>query len=134
MTLRFLAPCLLLLAACQQLPTTSTSEVPMLAPVTAQSETSLQLGQVMEIALEANPGTGYKWKLIENGQPQLLEIELPASAQTATEPPRLGAAQTMRLHLRAVRAGTCTVLLEYRRPWETDAPPAATARYRVNVR
>jgi predicted secreted protein len=88
----------------------------------------------MKIALEATPGTGHQSQLVGNGQPQLLQVELPISTPTATEPPPLGAPQTMRLHLRTVRTGTCTVLLEYRRPWETDAPPAATARYRVSVR
>lgn len=108
----------------------------MPTPIPAQRETTLKLGQVREIALEATPSTGHQWQLVGNGQPQLLQVELPISTPAVAEPPPLGAPQTMRLHLRAVRAGTCTctVMLEYWRPWEMNAPPAATARYRVSAR
>lgn len=131
---RFLAPWLLLLAACQQLPTATAPESPMPVLIAAQSETAMQLGQIMEITLEANPSTGYQWQLVEDGQPQLVKTEVPIATQTAAERPMPGAPGTMRLHLQAVRTGSCDVVLEYRRPWETDMPPAATARYRVSVR
>lgn len=123
-------PLLLGLAACQGQPPQATPAI-----VQAQSDAlnPLGVGQIIEIALEGNAGTGYLWQVVADGQPQLAAVAPSADATTAM-PSRPGGPVLQRLRFRAEQPGQALLRLEYRRPWERGEPAARTAEYRVDVR
>ncbi|MQP75460.1 hypothetical protein CQ393_06090 [Stenotrophomonas sp. MYb238] len=121
---------LLGLAACQGQPPQTP---PTIVHARADSANTLEVGQILEVALEGNAGTGYQWQVVESGQPQLAAIA--PSADTATAAPaRPGGPVLQRLRFRAEQPGQALLRLEYRRPWERGEPAARTADYRVDVR
>ncbi len=94
----------------------------------------LRVGQVLEIALRANPSTGYGWDLVSDGAPALARTTGPATPPPMdTQPPMPGAPGIARWWFRAERPGAATVRLEYRRPWQKDVPPVEVAEYRITV-
>lgn len=121
---------LLGLAACQGQPPQAT---PTTVQAQADAANTLEVGQILEVALEGNAGTGYQWQVVESGRPQLAAIA--PSADTATAAPaRPGGPVLQRLRFRAQQPGRALLRLEYRRPWERGEPAARTADYRVDVR
>lgn len=86
--------------------------------------TALDVGQVLEIALEGSAGTGYAWQLEADGSPQLRPVPVPPSPEAAeSDGPRVvGGPTAQRWHFLAERAGEATVKLSYRRSWESGAP------------
>lgn len=98
----------------------------------AVAETHLRQGQLLAIELDSNASTGYGWEIVEDGRPVLEPAPVPASIPPAI-PPMPGAGGTSRWRFRAIRSGTATVRLVYRRAWEKDVEPARTAVYRVWV-
>lgn len=122
----------------------ATSEQPDAPPRTDESHTVVQategttaltVGQVLEIALEGNAGTGYAWELESDGAPQLRREPAPPALETtqADGPRMVGGSATQRWHFRAEQAGAATVKLVYRRPWEVGVPAAREAVFGVVV-
>ncbi|MBP6216680.1 MAG: protease inhibitor I42 family protein [Luteimonas sp.] len=108
------------------------------APTVVQATggtTTLAVGQVLEIALEGNAGTGYAWEFEADGAPQLQRAPAqPAPDAVQADGPRLvGGPTTQRWHFRAEQPGATTVKLVYRRPWEKDVAPAREASFAVVV-
>ncbi len=86
----------------------------------------LRLGQEIELRLDANPTTGYRWQVVQ-AAPAVLdtlagEMYLPASAA----PGVAGGGGTVTWRFRATRVGRDNLQLVYRRPWEPDSVPAQT--------
>lgn len=98
----------------------------------ADSETRLQRGELLAIALDSNASTGYAWEIVEDGGPVLEPAPVPASTAPAA-PPMPGAGGTSRWRYRAVQTGTATLRLVYRRSWEQGVEPIRTETYRVVV-
>ena len=121
---------LLGLAACQGQPPQA---APAVVQARADAANTLAVGQILEVALEGNAGTGYQWQVVEPGQPQLAAIAAPAEATTAA-PSRPGGPTLQRLRFRAEQPGQARLRLEYRRPWERDEPAARSVDYRIDVR
>ena len=134
---------LLLLGGCRSL-AVEPDEVPVdimpgierVQPAESGEVTELRVGQVLEIALHTNASTGYSWEVVNAGAPQLARVQLPKlpADVVAAEPPMPGAGSVARWHYRAVRPGTATLTLVYRRSWEKDVAPAETVEYPVEVR
>lgn len=100
----------------------------------AQGRATLAVGQVLEIALMANASTGYQWQVVSDGAPSLVRTTGPATPPPMdTQPPMPGAPSLARWWFRAERPGEVRLRLEYRRPWEKDAPAAQVAEYGVTV-
>jgi len=123
---------------------TAPSEQPDAPPRTDESHTVVQategttalaVGQVLEIALEGNAGTGYAWELESDGAPQLRREPAPPAPETtlADGPRMVGGSATQRWHFRAEQAGAVTVKLVYRRPWEAGVPAAREVVFGVVV-
>ncbi|MCL7715482.1 protease inhibitor I42 family protein [Stenotrophomonas mori] len=106
------------------------------APATVQARAGalqvLRVGQVLDVALEGNAGTGYRWQVVEDGHPQLAALPAAAADDTAAAMP--GGATVQHLRFRAVQPGQARLRLEYRRPWEPAGPAARSAEYAVSVR
>jgi inhibitor of cysteine peptidase len=96
----------------------------------------LKVGEVMVITLESNPSTGYGWFatssnpdiLAQNGESQYQE---PQSSSTTSV---VGAAGTETLSFQALKAGTATLTLDYKRGWETDVAPEKTITITMEVK
>jgi inhibitor of cysteine peptidase len=76
-------------------------------------------GQVLVIALEANPSTGYSWQVAELDETILRLVDV----QFESTPGRIGAPTQQVLRFAGVRAGETSPQLVYRRPWESDVAP-----------
>jgi inhibitor of cysteine peptidase len=103
-------------------PSTSSSQV-----YTQGDTISVAAGDEFEIALPANPSTGYAWTAGDDP-----DVEFVSSHEVAggSQP---GAAGTQELTFRATDAGTSTLKLAYARSFESGVPPAKTATFPVTV-
>lgn len=81
----------------------------------------LKVGAILEIKLEAVPGSGYQWLLKDSSQ--LLKLLDPDSlkfTRPETKEPTPGLPGHQILHFKAVKKGSETLKLEYKRTWETE--------------
>jgi inhibitor of cysteine peptidase len=92
---------------------------------------TLRIGEELVLNLECNPSTGYDWFLTDAKNPVLSSLGKPAYVQGRSTP---GAGGIESWNFRASAAGTQTLKLEYRRPWEKNTSPAKTAIFQVTVR
>ena len=98
-------------------------------------QVALVPGQMLVIALESNPTTGYSWELIEGDSAvvqQVGEVEFSASAQEGEQLVGAGGTETFRFG--AVDQGQTTLTLVYHRPWEKGVAPLETFSVEVVVR
>jgi predicted secreted protein len=89
----------------------------------------LPLGRELEVALGANPSTGYTWRFVA-ANPQLLRLKS-RRFQPGTTAPRPGAGGTDLFLFEAAAAGTEQLRFEYRRGQAGE--PARTYDLRVTV-
>ena len=103
----------------------------------ADGSATLQVGQVLEIALEGNASTGYGWEIVEDGAPMLQRATLPppapAPAGDKAGPRLVGSPSVSRWHFQATTPGEARLRLVYRRAWEKDVAPAREAAFKVVV-
>jgi predicted secreted protein len=112
----------------------SAADAPEVVAPAAQGPTVLAVGQVLEIALQGNAGTGYAWELVEDGAPRLVRAVPPPRQEDGApaDPPLVGAATTtLRWRFRAVEPGQARIRLVYRRPWEQGVAPLREAVFDV---
>jgi inhibitor of cysteine peptidase len=109
---------------------TSSTEV-MLDANDNDHQIELKKGQVLVIALEGNPTTGYTWEAVE-----LEEQVLRQKGETEFKPKSdaVGASGVQTLRFEAVNAGQTDLKLIYHRPWEKDVEPLETFSVQVVVR
>ena len=101
---------------------------------------AVPVGREVRVRLIGNPSTGYSW------EPGVLDTSFvgylggwqePAVAPTPPMDPRMGMRvgrpEPQRFLFKPVRAGTTTIELRYRRPWE-KGPPAETFRLTLRIR
>ena len=138
--LRFAAAAALsALAACDTFPTWDN---PFTAPPlavrlderNASAPVTVLRNQTLVITLEANITTGYRWETVPGYAPVLAQLPTPDYSARPTATPVAGAPGDMTFHFRAENAGTTTLELAYRRPFEPDVAPAKTIHYDVTVR
>jgi predicted secreted protein len=80
-----------------------------------------KVGKILELKLEAVPGSGYQW--LQKDSSQLLKLldrdSLKFTSPDTSEPtPGLPGHQI--LHFKVIKEGTETLILEYRRTWESE--------------
>ncbi|HMD99549.1 MAG TPA: protease inhibitor I42 family protein [Terriglobia bacterium] len=92
-------------------------------------EVSAAVGETLEISLAENRTTGFRWELKSKAETACILVK--DAAEPAKGPPGKGG--THRWQFQAVRPGTGEIELEYRRPWERDAPPQRTFQITVRV-
>jgi inhibitor of cysteine peptidase len=93
----------------------------------------LKVGEMIEITLNENVSTGYRWilplKLRSKWRPTLRQVKETPQARS-TQP---GTPGVRCLYFEALREGKGEVQLEYRRSWEALAKAARTFRLRFEV-
>jgi inhibitor of cysteine peptidase len=118
---------LLFLASCAQPQPSPSKEVSILWSEIEQS-VGLEVGDILEVVLPANPSTGYMWEagfynqtvLKPNGEPEF-------SSSSA----KLGAQGSQKLHFEAIGEGETELVLVYRRSFENEGRNPQT--FQVNV-
>jgi inhibitor of cysteine peptidase len=93
------------------------------------SEVELSPGEEFDLLLPETPTAGYRWRL-KTGPGT--ECPLLESSHFATG--KTGGTGTQAWRFRAPASGTCSIMLEYRRSWETSSEPARTFTLKVRVR
>jgi inhibitor of cysteine peptidase len=118
----------LLLASCRQPASV------LLTAADLHRHIDLRVGQEIEVRLEANPTTGYRWQVVRGAPAVLDSLEEGTYAPAPTAPGTVGGGGTVAWRFRAARAGHDSFQLAYRRPWEPDSAPAQTFSCEFNVR
>jgi len=95
------------------------------------SEVALRVGDILEVRLRSQPGTGYKWYVHPNSSSLLTLID-----ETQTKPLTSGFDRPVIQVFRfgAKRRGSGILLLHYIRPWEGARPDEETYNVRVSIR
>lgn len=83
------------------------------------SEVAVSLGDVIEISLEENPSTGYRWEVVS--PPEMIELTSDEYLEPDTD--AVGAPGERLLTYEAIADGAGILRLEYIRPF--DDPPVA---------
>lgn len=84
-----------------------------------------RLGTELRIELASNPTTGYRWRWRPVPNDPVAAVGESEFAPANASGKALGVGGTEVWRFRAARADTASILLEYRRPWEPLAVPAA---------
>ncbi len=87
-------------------------------------------GQLL-VRLPGNPSTGFSWVL--NGDPSPLVLVTTDYQRGSQRTGMMGAPQTQQLRFKANGAGTASLHLAYRRPWEKEVAAAKTFDVTVRV-
>ena len=127
------------LGACDTFPTWDNPFMPppiavQVGETTAAAPIALVRNQTLVVTLEANVTTGYRWEVVGAVAPVLMQLGTADYAPRATQGAITGAPGDMTFRFRAQSAGTTTLELAYRRPFEPNAPAAKTLRYEIAVR
>jgi predicted secreted protein len=117
------------LASCAQPQPNPPKEVAIYQSEIDQS-VGLEVGDILEVALQANPSTGYIWEVGFYNQSVLRPYGEPEFSTTGTDP---GAEELQKLHLEAIGAGETNLVLVTRRPFEKGAVNQQTFQVYVVV-
>ncbi len=106
----------------------------MKSPEPPEQVPIIRVGWRVAVRLQSNPSTGYCWIYKEERNAGALSADKPEYETTVTHGEnRTVSGPLVEVHrFTALRSGACTLLFEYRRPWEKDKP--ANKTYRVYVR
>jgi inhibitor of cysteine peptidase len=91
----------------------------------------LAKGGTLVVQLASNPSTGYSWAV--KGDPFPLKL-VSSDYKQEDQSGKIGAPGTEQYRFEATNAGTSTLKLLYRRPWEKHVAPAKTFTLNVKVR
>jgi inhibitor of cysteine peptidase len=94
------------------------------------SQVDLQVGDTLEITLESNPSTGYRWSQLTLDTSILRPL---GEAEFRPAGSLLGASGTETFRFATARAGHATLSFVYSRPFEQDAAPIKTFMLDVRV-
>ncbi len=80
-------------------------------------------GGILQVGLNSNPTTGFKWELVQISDTAVLEktgniFETPMIKQQEGAPPIVGAGGKEIWSFKALKPGTAVISMEYSRPWE----------------
>lgn len=117
----FLTPCVLLKPQSTGEPQ-STKEVSISYSEIKQS-VGLEVGDILEVVLPANPSTGYIWEVGFYNQTVLKPFGEPEFYKINTD---LGAQETQKLHFEAIDEGETELVLLYRRSFENEVKDQQT--------
>ena len=92
----------------------------------------LQMGQLLEVRLPVQAGTGYSWSA-DADDADNLEFLDQSTLHPWGEQPMMGGSQTQRFTYRAIGPGPATLRFAYRRPWLGGVPPAKMVEQQVIV-
>jgi inhibitor of cysteine peptidase len=95
-------------------------------------EVSIARGSTLILRLEAQPGTGYAWRIAQNDPDHLK-----AQGESVFEQPdggQAGGTEYQVFRFTAKASGTTELKLDYARAWEKGVAPVKTYSIKVNIR
>ena len=92
----------------------------------------LELGQLLEVRLPVQGGTGYSWSADTDADN--LELVTQTTLHPVGEGRRMGSSQTQLFIFRAIGRGDGTLRFAYRQPWERRVAPTKIVEQMVAVR
>lgn len=97
---------------------------------------NLGVGQTLDLTLDSNPTTGYRWFLAQPPDPAVVLVETHAFVRDRETAGQVGAGGREIFTVRGVSPGFTEMVLEYHRPWERERgkPPAKVHRITLRVR
>lgn len=95
-----------------------------------KTETHLTIGETFEVRLEENRSTGFKW--VTEPPSEGANEACSLVGDSFEKGKAVGEPGTHRWEFRADHAGSCTITLSYRRPWESGESTSRT--FKLNVR
>ncbi|MET1080832.1 MAG: protease inhibitor I42 family protein [Pseudomonas sp.] len=119
-----------LLGACAQ---HSSSRQTLQVDSQAQCPLQIRTQQTLILVLPSNPTTGFRWQLADAATPLLRSLG-PEVYSNPEDVGLVGSAGQSTWRFQAETAGEGRLHLQYRRPWETDLPPAETFDCPIQVR
>ena len=120
--------CNLIVPPVTSVPATSVPDVPFCQPGQSITEDAngqtirLNKGDLLRVYLYENASTGYEW-LVDRIEPEKLTDVGKDYGDPSADPGMAGSGGVLCLCFQAVSAGTTTLRLIYRQPWEADATP-----------
>ncbi len=108
----------------------SSSDPEVLARDDNGTEISVKTGEQLVVELPSNPTTGFSWTVADSGP--LTQVG-DAAYESDAKPGVVGAGGTETFTFDAKKAGSGTLTLEYRRPWETDVAAEDVWSVTINV-
>ena len=130
--------CMLLIGVTMVAQSTKPSGTKHTSPMVTVGEkdngTTVDLTQdeTLVVKLPGNPTTGYSWAVV--GDPSPLKLVKSSTQRSAKSKTMAGAPSVQCFRFQANAAGIVSLTLNYRRPWEHEAPPAKTYTLRVQIR
>lgn len=115
----------LAVAACA-LPASGTTS---LTAKDAGSTIQIKQGDIVQVALNGNPTTGFTWEALPGSEGLVQQGE----AEFKPDSNALGSGGNMTLQFKAVRPGTTVLKLIYHRPFEPNVPPLQSFEVTVVV-
>ena len=91
---------------------------------------SLRKGDIVEVILNANPSTGYKWDIVTVDTVKVKIVDETYTAKTVNEN-IVGSGGTKIYHFKAINKGSTVIELNYYRPFEKELPP--NKKFYVNL-
>ena len=120
----------------QKTPMSNNQKVPMndtLKIKGCQEKIKMKVGSIVEIKLEAIPGSGSQW-LLKNPSLllQLLDADCLKFSAPDTKQPTPGQTGHQILHFKAIKKGEEMIQLEYKRTWEKEISNSCQIKIEVN--
>jgi inhibitor of cysteine peptidase len=116
-------------------PTMAADNAPMALGLADSGGTvNLNRGERFAVSLEGNASTGYSWQIVE--QPafcDLVKDAVGSQGRDAGAADRVGTPSALNFVFQCSAAGQGTLLMEYRRAWETGKKADKTFRLTVHV-
>ncbi len=89
-------------------------------------------GKIIMIALNANPSTGFSWRLVSISDKNILEFV--KNEFSPSESNLVGAGGIEKWSFKTLKVGQATIVLEYAREWEKGIPAAKREEFSVFVK
>ena len=96
------------------------------------SEVAVAADAMIEVHLESNPSTGYRWELSAMSTPDVVELVDRSFEQSGSDEVE-GAPGTEVFTFKAASAGAGVLRLEYLRPWEDPPVPDRVVEYIIRI-
>lgn len=91
----------------------------------------IEEGQILVVALESTPSTGYRWETVGLEEDILQQV---GETEFQSKSDAVGVSGVEIFRFKAVGAGGTTLKLVYHRPWEKSVDPLKTFSCQVMVR
>jgi inhibitor of cysteine peptidase len=93
----------------------------------------MRTNKAITLSICSNPTTGFQWgEEVQLSNPEVLEQTSYEYVEPTSK--EVGASGTEKYTLKALKAGTCTVSLEYSRPWEGGEKAEWTCILNITVK